>query len=185
MRRRIGEYLVSRGILTENDVRKVLLHGRRRRLRFGEAGVDLGLLSRDILLRVFGESYAIDFFNLDPAFYPPNMVDLLEVEFLLGLGSLPLGFKTEFRFFRRCRSLNIGMLNPTRRESVAALENQVRSSLEVDKRHPVRIYLIVVDQFLEVLRSCFKLTPDDILKRGESRLDPILWQHLNSNEQAV
>lgn len=60
----MGEILLSLGKLTEPDIDRIIQHQRKRGLYFGEAALELGLLTRDDILvalsRQFGYSYSQD-----------------------------------------------------------------------------------------------------------------------------
>src|SRR5579883_2363825 len=112
--KRIGEFLVEKKVLKPAEVEQILEYGRRENLRFGEAGVKLGLLTEDALVRVFGKNYRVDFFHLDGKFFPRQTSGILSLETILRYGVLPLGFKNEYGIFKRGRILNLGMLDPGR-----------------------------------------------------------------------
>ena len=109
---RIGEFLVSKKILTPQQVDRILEYSKMRGLRFGEAGLELGYLSREAFIQVFGPNFEVDFFHLNPNYFPELTKDLIPLEMVLRYGVLPLGFKSEFGFFRRRKHVNLGFLSP-------------------------------------------------------------------------
>lgn len=175
MRKRIGEFLVDKGVLNTQQVDRILKHSESTGLRFGEAGMELGLLDRDSMVRVFGPSFRVDFFHLDPDYFPKVTAGLIPVDLLIGWGALPLGFKTEYRFFRARKMMNIGLLNPERREEV--LEG-IRSHLESTSGVPglagFKVYLILADQFLDVMESVYGISEERIRDRAVDRIDGTL-----------
>ncbi len=154
MRKRVGEYLVEKEVLSPAQVEEILAYGRKSGLRFGEAGLKLRLLTPATLARVFGTAKA-DFFYLDPMYFPEVTKSLLPVEAILRLGVLPLGFKTEWSFFRSKRGLNAGFLDPDRAGAAAELLVYVRDKLGRRDIEAIRPFLIIPDQFNRILECCY------------------------------
>ena len=179
MAKRIGEFFVEKGVLDEKQVELVLEHSRASGLRFGDAALQLGVVTREQMIQLFGPNFRVDFFNLDPKFYPRNTADLLKAEEILELGALPLGVKTESSFFRRRRCLNIGMLDPSRKEAVerAFALAKSRKGAEVDGATLAepKVFLVLADQYLAVLRSVYGVADSGVAEavRG-GRVDPVL-----------
>jgi hypothetical protein len=169
---RIGEFLVERKVLTQADVERILDYGKREGLRFGEAGLRLGLLSEEKLVRVFGKNYRVDFFHLDPAFFPKRSTDILGIDTALRCGVLMLGFKSQYGFFKRGKTLNIGMLDPGRKDALAAAEKEVRTHGHDFKN--TKVFLLLADQFLNVVQSAYGLSLDEIASRPSENLDRTL-----------
>jgi hypothetical protein len=173
--KRIGEYLVERKILKPTEVEQILDFGRRENLRFGEAGVKLGLLSEDALVRVFGKNYRVDFFHLDGKFFPRQTSQILSLDTILKYGVLPLGFKNEYGLFKSGRILNLGMLDPGRAD---ALKVAVEESKVQAESNRTKVFLILAEQFLDVLQSVYGISHADVAKRNPERLEPTLAMFL-------
>lgn len=173
--KRIGEFLIEKGLLTQAEVEQTLKHGRQNNQRFGEAALELGFLNPEKLIRVFGPDYRINFFYLHPDHFPKETKNLLTPEEILRFGVLPLGFKKEFRWFRRPRELlNLGLLNPGNPKRLDELDELVRSRLKSEKYQRIQVFLILADQFLGVLRSAYGLKVEDLESKPEGELDPTL-----------
>lgn len=170
--KRIGEYLVERKVLTPSEVEQVLEYGRREGLRFGEAGTKLGLLSEESLVKVFGKNYRVDFFHLDARYFPRQTQALISIESVLRYGVLPLGVKTRGLFGKR-KVLNLGMLDPGRLDAVAAVQREAQGV------SGTQVFLVLADQFLEVLRSVYGLTEAQIAAKAQAELDPTLTLFLD------
>src|SRR5690606_15468033 len=109
-------------------------------LRFGEAGLELGLLTRDSMLRAFGQHYMVDFFHLEPKYFPQSTRDLFPVKTMIRLGLLPLGLKRTRGFFRTGRILNIGLLDPSAKQSIHSAEQL--AATQVEGLRGVKPYLV-------------------------------------------
>ena len=60
MPKAIGQFLVERGVLNQIQVEQILEFSKKTGLRFGEAGLELGLLSYQTLEKVFGPNYRVE-----------------------------------------------------------------------------------------------------------------------------
>lgn len=173
-RLRIGEFLVEKGVLTRQDVETILRYARTSGLRFGEAGIEMGLIKREALIRVFGPSYKTDFFHLNPAYFPQVTKDLFPVDVILRHGVLPLAHKTERRFiFGTRKRLNVGMLDPASKEALAAVEKLTAGQFD-----GIKIFLVLADQFLEVVRQVYGVSPDQLRRKGADELSDRLQMFL-------
>lgn len=170
---RIGEFLVSRRVLTPSQVQQILDYGEKRGLRFGEAGLELGILNRELLARALGPNYWVDFFHVSPDYLPESTKDVFPVEMMVDLGFLPLGFKSKSRWFREHRVLNIGLVDPSRRDAIRDIEDWAK------KREfaGVRVYLVLPDALLKVLESRYQVTATELSKF--TRMDPTLRMFLD------
>jgi hypothetical protein len=188
VRKRVGEYLVERGLLTIAQVDRIVEHGRKSKLRFGDSAVDLGILTRDQLFRVFGPSNTADFFALDPLFYPESTKGLFIAEEMLKYGILPIGVGTEPGFLKTRKVLNLGLLDPERRDSVAFAEMRL-SEVQQLPDHPHRkilngiqatkVFLILSDQFLGILHSVYGVREENVRSKDAASLDPTIVMYLD------
>lgn len=180
---RIGEFLQQKGILTAPQVEQILEHGKRQNLRFGEAGIDLGLLSERKLVEVFGKNYRVDFFHVDPQYFPQETKSVFSVEDILRWGALPLGSKTEYRLFRKGKILNVGLLDPGRQDAKLAI---AAAQEEAGKKYTnLKFFLILADQFLGILQSVYGVDPETLKKGkcspGLADLDKTLAMFIEGN----
>lgn len=179
MRRRIGEYLVDRGILTSGQVEQILKHGQKTGLRFGEAGMDLGVLSRDSLIKAFGRNYHIDFFHVHPDFFPEVTRTLLSKELVLKLGALPLGLKQVPGLFRSRKLLNLGLLDPSRQDAIEVASELARPTIG-DSFAGVKTYLVLAHDFIPVLEKVYGVPTESLAVMPADALDPTLKMFLEN-----
>ena len=165
MRKRIGEFLRDQGLLSELQLKGILEHSQRTGMKFGQAGVDLGIITTEKLLEVFGPHYWVDFFHLDAEYFPTVTRALFEPEVLLHYGILPLGYKNESSFFRKKRLLNVGFLHPTEaliQEVEMKAIAQLGSSIQ-----GIRAFLLLGEQFVEVLEKSYGIHENSIRARSD------------------
>jgi hypothetical protein len=174
MRRRIGEFLVAKGILTSEQVDRVLVHSRRTSLRFGEAGQALGVLTVEMMKRLLGVHHEVDFFNLDPSLFPRETQELLPLEAILRLGALPLGVADQQKIFRSKKALRLGLLDPSRAEAVREAARLASERPGAKEFEEVRVFLVVADQFADILREVYGLQESALKALGPEELDPTL-----------
>ena len=168
MRKRIGEYLVEEGVLTKVQVDQILAHSAQTGLRFGEAGVSIGLLPLEILRRLFGPNYQVDFFHVSARHFPKSTQGLFTPEFLIQNGVLPLGIKREFRFFRARKRLNLGFLNP----ADPGLIDRVRAA--APEFLAFKVFLILPDQLAEVLQDVYGVAGLALSSLPAPKIHPLL-----------
>lgn len=185
VRKRIGEFLVEKGLITQAQVEEILAHSRKTGMRFGEAGMDLGIVTRERLVRLFGPSYKTDFFNLEPRYFPEVTRDVLSSDTLIRNGALLLGYKTEYRFFRATKRLNVGLLSPEDKDAAAAVEKAAREKLGAKGFDGLKIFLVLADQYLEVLRQVYQVPDAEIREREPSQVDATLQLFVQTAKDAA
>ena len=171
MKKRIGDFFLDQGFIDEPQLEEILKHSKEKNLRFGEAAMDLGLVSTDDMVELFGPDFRIDLFQLDPNYFPEATKDLFEKEDLIKLGFLPLGLKTVYRFFRAKRALNIGMIEPSSKESLEKIK--ALAEKKIDRFEEIKTYLILPEQFIRVFQKVYdfsdqkirELPPKDVHER--------------------
>ncbi len=178
MRKKIGEFLVSKGVVTPAQVEQILNYARLKGMRFGEAGLESGILTKEMLVRAFGPNYMVDFFHLVPEYFPETTRELFEPDFMLEWGVLPLGYKTVWKFFRTKKLLNLGLVDPARRESITIAEEKAQKILGEDKWVGTKKYLVLADEFVAVLERVYKIPSKKMA--GYEKLDPTLRLFLES-----
>lgn len=183
MAKRIGEYLIERGLLAPDKVEEILRYSSITGLRFGDAAVALGFLSHEALVAAFGPHHATDFFNLDPRSLPPATRGLLLPERMAELGGLPLGFKGASRMFRRELVLNVGLLDPSREPSRAAIEEAAARAFGRGHFARTQVFLVLADQLLDALRLSYGMDEMSLRRIARSgTMDPTLAAYLATHE---
>jgi hypothetical protein len=174
-KKKIGDFFVERKILTPEEKTHVLDYAHQSGKSFGEAGLELGVLTREDMVKVFGPSFEIDFFYLDPRYFPAATKGALTVEEVIRYGALPLGVKRKSGFLSKKKAINVGFLDPGREETVEAVRSILLKRLENEGVTEIKIFLILSDQYMDVLRTSYGKERSEI-ERCE--LDPVLALHL-------
>lgn len=173
----IGDSLVQRGILTPEQAEAVLQHCEATGLPFTQAGIELGHLKNDRASSL-RRGHA-DFFQLNTTYFPQDTRDLLTQEAILKYGALPLGTKAAYGLVRAKVVVNVGFLDPRRKESIRSVEAMVSEQLGA-KLKSIRPFFLLPDQFLSVLESAYGVQASSIARLELSRVDPSLGEYVRS-----
>ena len=154
----LGEMLLDRGLLTEEQLKEALAgqgHGGHRKL-LGEVLVELGYVSEDQVLSVLAEAYGVPYAKVSPKLADPRVIETLPREFLETHGVLPL-------FLVRGR-LTVAVAEPANLylvEEITRLSNhdvQIVASAATDIQNTLRQYLpdanvFVIDDIYQELND--------------------------------
>jgi hypothetical protein len=185
MRKRIGDIFVEKGLISNDQLAQALDVAKTSGIRLGDAAVQLGFIKPKTLQKMFGNSNKEDFFYLDVNFFPAITQDLFDAPTMLRHGVLPLGFKTEMRFFRTKKLLNLGLLTPdSAEERLPELKALAQSKLGADSFQDVKIYVVLADQFLDVLARKYSF-PESKIREGDFELDESLIVHFDLGGRLV
>ncbi|MCX7044954.1 MAG: hypothetical protein NTX50_05625 [Candidatus Sumerlaeota bacterium] len=86
----IGEILLERGIISQEQLDQALAHGKQTGKRLGEALVELGLISRDHVYLALGVQYGVNQVDLHPDMIDAEMVKRYPPKILRAFSLLPL-----------------------------------------------------------------------------------------------
>ncbi|HUP58310.1 MAG TPA: hypothetical protein VM598_12710 [Bdellovibrionota bacterium] len=178
---RIGDFLREKGVITEEEIGLILSYSKQTGLKFCQAGLEMKVLTQDKLVKAFAPGFKGDFFNVSALHLPKNSIDLLSVEDVILHGAIPLGCRKETRILgpSRRKVLNLGLLDPAKHGVVV---DAIYSRGEWKRRrkpfHSTNVYLVLVDQFLEVLDKVYGVKEEQIRKMDPTLVEPTLRRFL-------
>lgn len=175
---------MDKGIINEHQLREILNHSQKTGLRFGDSAMDLGLLTQDDLLNLFGPHYSVDYFHLDIEYFPQNTREFFDTSTIIKYGALPLGTKKVTKFFKSKKILNLGLLNPALSQNIDALEALAVDQMGCDQFAGVKVYLLLADQFLDVLEKIYNVSETEIRKLGGKDVDEALQLFLQVGSES-
>ena len=159
-KRQVGELLLERGLVTQQQIDLALAHQRQggHKKLLGEVMVELGFVAEDHVLEILAETYGVPYAKVSPKVADPRVIETLPREFLETQNVLPL-------FLVRGR-LTVAVAEPANLylvEEIARLckhDIQIVASSASDIRNTLRQYLpdanvFVIDDIYE------ELNPDD------------------------
>lgn len=180
-KKRIGEFLVERGVIEPSQVTQILNHSEKSGLRFIKAGLELDILDRNKLIQAFAPNTKAKWFNVDPKHLTQAPKNIISPQNMVRFGAVPLGFKKEQRFLRasRRKHLVLGLLDPiNEKQALEYFRSELSDpGLKRDLDRAVS-YLVLVDQFLELLESTFKVGEAEIRSYPPDEVCPTLRDFL-------
>ena len=87
---RLGDLLVSKGLLTEKQIEEAIVIQKRSGKRLGQIVVTKGWVDEKIFLSTLGEQLAIPYVDISQGLVDPEVFEMLEVEVLQRLKVLPM-----------------------------------------------------------------------------------------------
>lgn len=172
-RKRIGEFMMEKGLLLKEWIDPILEHSKANDVRFGESAVALGYVSekelRQILVQPFNRQLV---FHLNPEYFPSVTQDLIPIEAVVKYGVLPLGFKREFKWFRTVKRLNLGLLNPGRKDTMEWVESHLGTVKSF------KTFQVLPDEFLQTLELCYGVDRPALLEWSADQIDNNLMLYL-------
>ena len=115
----------------------------------------------------------LEHFHLDPNYFPEDTKDLIAIPTILALGALPLGVKKGFRFFKRVRLLNVGLVAPKDRES----KKQLKDLAIATGHSSIAPYRVQVPEFLEVLEVIYQVNSETIERMPLHQIHPTITEY--------
>jgi len=145
-RKRLGEILVSRGVVTEGSVDEALAHAREEGLRIGEALVALGSADEEDVTKALATQYDMEYVDLEHQILAPALLeevpdDIIRRHLVLPIGKEgnrlkviitdPLDLETmDMLRFRLGSEIECTLASKTRLRSF--IERYVRSDVSID-----------------------------------------------------
>ncbi|HEU5359999.1 MAG TPA: PilT/PilU family type 4a pilus ATPase [Candidatus Deferrimicrobiaceae bacterium] len=133
---KIGEILVSSGLVTEEQLVAALSSQAQIGGTVGENLIRLGFLSEELLLNALSEQTGLQHINLARVEIPASIQRLVQLETVRSRRLLPIGFEG--------KRLVVGMVDPT---DLTAL-----SEVEFQSGHPVKPVILSASHFEQALR---------------------------------
>ncbi len=172
-RKRIGEFMQEKGLIHGDWIPTILEHAKKTEVRFGEAAVALGYVTEKQLRQVLVQPFKNQIlFHLTPAFFPQVTHDLLPIDVIIREGVLPLGYKSEFHWFRTRKRLNLGVLNLEKGSG----EAWVRANVDTVKAF--KTFQILPEEFLQTLELCYGVDRRTLLDMSADQIDVNLALYL-------
>jgi twitching motility protein PilT len=113
---KIGEILVSSGLITEDQLKAALNGQRQLGGTVGENLIRLGYISEEVLLNSLSEQTGLQHINLTRVEVPPSIQRLIQLETVRSRRLLPIGFEGKI--------LVVGMVDPTDLTALSEVEFQ-------------------------------------------------------------
>src|ERR1700683_4612799 len=93
VQKRLCEHLIEWGIVSAREVAKALEHAKAKRMRIGEALVDLKVCSESNVYKALAQQHNMEYFDLDKSAVPPSPGTLVHEDLMRKYMILPLGLE--------------------------------------------------------------------------------------------
>ena len=161
--KRLGEILVDWGIINVKEVEKGLAHGKAKRLRVGEALMDLKLCTEANIYKALAAQQGMEYVDLDKQSIPPGAVNSVPDDLIQKHLILPLGTENG--------KLRIALHDPLDME----LQDVLRFRLGKDLRPVIaprnRIKAVIDELFSKTAANTIDQTMDRTVDRLRESLD--------------
>src|SRR3954454_17770499 len=91
--KKLGEFLVEWGIITQKEVQKALEHAKEKKMRIGEALVSLKLCSETNVYKALAAQHSMEYIDLNKSSVAPEALSLMPDELMKKHLILPLGLQ--------------------------------------------------------------------------------------------
>ena len=122
---RIGDCLVQKGLITEEQLQQALEAQKQKGSKIGETLVDLGFITEDDLIDVLTEQLRIEYVDLRKYKVPEEVTELLKESFMRENSLLPIGYDPLVP-----NVLRVAMADPT--DIIAIDDISIITNLQVD-----------------------------------------------------
>lgn len=161
--KRLGEILVEWGIISAQEVQKALDHGKTKKLRLGEALVDLKLCSEPNVFKALAAQHNMEYVELDKNAVPPNAVNDIPDDLMRKYLILPLG--------RENGKLKVAIHDPLDLEMLDILRFRLNKDMKTVLAPRGRIKQILDELFNTTSSSTIDKTMDKTIDRLRDSLD--------------
>jgi len=137
----VGEMLISRGIITTEQLGLALAAQKKLGKKLGETLIDLGYITSKDLLWILSDQADIPFVDLRPEMMDEKLINSFPEKLLYDNFILPL-FETEDRIF-------IAIGDPTNVSGIQKLKEQTTKNVVISGAEPKKIEMLLNRFFLE------------------------------------
>jgi hypothetical protein len=176
MRKRIAEFLVERGAISDAQAKQVFESSLSSGRGICAAIVELGVMDRAALIAAFAPGFTGSALDALPMRVPEAVKALLSSKHALKFGAIPFGIMTESATIpgRDLNILEVALVSPPRSEILRRVEWLVRNragSFAIDE---VRARIVMPDAFLDALERFHGLRELEIRLRHPEEVEPML-----------
>jgi len=141
LRSMVGEMLVSRGIITPEQLAQALTAQKKLNKRLGETLIDLGYITSKDLMWILSDQADIPFVDLRPDMLDEKLINSFPEKLLYDYVMLPL-YETEDRIF-------IAVGDPTNIPGIQKLREKTTKEVVISGAEPKKIEMLLNRFFLE------------------------------------
>jgi type IV pilus assembly protein PilB len=176
--KRLGELLTEWGVITAKEVNAGLEHAKTKRMRLGEALIDLKLCNESQVFKALAQQNNMEFVDLDRGSVPPNVTSLVPEDLIRKYIILPLGAENSGR------TLRIAVHDPLDLEMQDILRLRLGKTIKPVLAPRSRIRAVIDDLFNLTAKNTIDMTVDRNIKSLDKTLDKSLDKSLDRSIDA-
>jgi type IV pilus assembly protein PilB len=176
--KRLGELLTEWGVITAKEVQTGLDHAKAKRMRLGEALIDLRLCNESQVYKALAQQNNREFIDLDRGSLPPNTTALVPEDLIRKYIIVPLGMEAGGR------ALRIAVHDPLDLEMLDILRMRLGKTIKPVLAPRTRIRAVIDELFNLTAKNTIDMTVDRNIKSLDKTLDKSLDKSLDRSIDA-
>ncbi len=177
--KRLGETLVEWGVITAKEVEKGLDHAKVKRVRIGEALIDLKLCNESQVYKALASQHNMEYVDVDRGDVPPNATQLISEDLIRKYIILPLGVEGGGR------TLRVAVHDPLDLEMQDVLRMRLGKNIKPILTPRSRIKAVIDEMFNLTSKMTIDQTVDKSLSSMDKTLDRSMDKSLDSSIRSI
>ncbi|HEX8913384.1 MAG TPA: ATPase, T2SS/T4P/T4SS family [Humisphaera sp.] len=177
--KRLGEMLVEYGVITPKEVDKGLDHAKVKRIRLGEALVDLKLCNESQVFKALAQQNNMEFVDLDRGLIPDNPSSLIPEDLIRKYIIMPLGAEGGGR------TLRVAVHDPLDLEMLDILRMRLGKNIKPVLTPRSRIRAVIDETFNLSAKNTIDMTVDKSLKSLDKTVDRSLDKSIDKSGRSI
>jgi type IV pilus assembly protein PilB len=173
LQKRLGDILIEWGIVSQREVAKALEHAKAKRMRIGEALVDLKVCSESNVYKALAQQHNMEYFDLDKSAVPPSPGTLVPEDLMRKYMILPLGLENG--------KLRLAIHDPLDLEMLDILRFRLNREVRTVLAPKGRIKDILDSLFSSTASTTIDKTMDKTIDRLRDSLDKSMDKSLDKS----
>lgn len=171
-------------MLRAESIGQILEYCESKNVRFGEAALELGLITSDELKEALDTPYHREIlFHLESRYFPVETKDIIPLARILEFGVLPLGKKKITKWFTHKFQLNIGSLTPS---NPTFSDWWLTRPVEERDMYEIEFFQVLPSPFLQVLQDHYDLTEDAVKAQyNTQRISGTLRDYIDRADEVI
>jgi type IV pilus assembly protein PilB len=179
-RRRIGDILTAKGIVSQEQINDLLLNTSGRQRRIGEMLVAEGLVTEDVLFQSLAEQRGLRYADLNDFHIPSPLFDAIPVELMQRYQFVPIEDTGEV--------LIVAMTDPNNLHAIDELEMNLNRQIEIAVSTPSSIQAVLQrrgasEQVMHAISEDFKF--DFVKEQEDGESEEALFETIDKDESPI
>jgi len=177
--KRLGETLVEWGVITAKEVEKGLDHAKVKRVRLGEALIDLKLCNESQVFKALAQQHNMEYVDVDRGDLPANATQLIPEDLIRKYIIIPLGVEGGGR------TLRVAVHDPLDLEMQDVLRMRLGKNIKPVLTPRSRIKSVIDEMFNLTSKMTIDQTVDRNLSSMDKTMDRSMDRSLDSSIRSI